>query len=55
MESLPIDWDFAPEISFGLTMAFGRARPETPIIDGQSIWVLIGLGVAALIAFLPRQ
>ncbi|MFC2081946.1 hypothetical protein ACFLR0_02060 [Candidatus Bipolaricaulota bacterium] len=55
MESLPIDWDFSPELSVGLTVAFGRARPTTPIYDGQSIWVLIGLGVAALIAFLPRQ
>ncbi|MBU0596122.1 hypothetical protein KJ567_05520 [Candidatus Bipolaricaulota bacterium] len=55
MESLPIDWDFSPELSFGVTVAFGRARPETPVYDGQSIWVLLGLGVAALIAFLPRQ
>jgi len=53
-ESLPIDWDFAPDISLGLTVALGRARPEEPVYDGQSIWILIGLGVAALIAFLPR-
>ena len=53
-ESLPIDWAFSPELSLGLTVALGRARPESPIYDGQSIWILIGLGVAALIAFLPR-
>jgi len=54
IEALPIDWTFSPELSLGLTVAFGRARPEAPVYDGQSIWILVGLGVAALIAFVPR-
>ena len=54
VEALPISWTLSPEISLGLTVAMGRARPETPWVDGQTLWILVGLGVAALVAFLPR-
>jgi hypothetical protein len=55
LEPLPISWVFAPEIALGFDIGLGRARPEAPRFDGEYIWVLVGLGVAALIAFLPRQ
>jgi hypothetical protein len=55
IEVLPITWTFSPEISLGLSLALGRARPETLEVDGQTLWLLTGLGVAALIAFLPRK
>lgn len=54
-ESIPVDWVFSPEISFGFSMALGSGRPDPLIFDPMSLWLVIGLGVAALIAFLPRQ
>jgi len=54
LEALPVSWQFSPEISLGLTVAIGRARPSTLFADGPTLWILVGLGVAALIAFLPR-
>lgn len=54
-EPLPIHWTFAPEFSLGMTIAFGSARPDPLIYDPATLWLLVGLGVAALIAFLPRQ
>jgi len=55
LEPLPIEWVFSPEIALGLNVALGRARPESPRYDGDYLWVLLGLGAAALIAFLPRK
>jgi hypothetical protein len=55
IEPLPITWAFSPEISLGLSLAIGRARPAATGIDGQTLWLLAGLGVAAMIAFLPRK
>jgi hypothetical protein len=54
VEALPVSWTLAPEISLGLSVAIGRARPTTLFADGPTLWILVGLGVAALIAFLPR-
>ena len=54
VEPLPVTWTFNPEISLGVTVALGRARPGTLHADGATLWILVGLGVAALIAFLPR-
>ncbi len=55
LEPLPISWVFSPEIALGFNVGLGRARPESPRYDGDWLWVLAGLGTAALIAFLPRQ
>ena len=54
-EPLPIQWTFAPEFSLGLTVAFGSGRPDPLIYDPATLWLVVGLGVAALIAFLPKQ
>ena len=54
-EPLPIEWIFAPEFSLGMMVAFGNGRPDPLIYDPATLWLLVGLGVAALIAFLPRQ
>ncbi len=54
LETLPASWILTPEISLGLTVALGRARPSTLFADGPTLWILVGLGVAALIAFVPR-
>ena len=55
VEPLPVTWTLTPEISLGLTVAIGRARPDTLFADGATLWILVGLGVAAMIAFLPRS
>jgi len=54
IETLPVQWTLAPEISLGVIVALGRGRPGTLCVDGPTLWLLVGLGVAALIAFLPR-
>lgn len=54
-EPLPIQWTFSPEFSLGLTVAFGSGRPDPLVYDPATLWMVVGLGVAALIAFLPRQ
>jgi len=55
LEAIPVSWVLSPEIALGIDVGFGRARPEAPRYDGEYIWLLVGLGVAALIAFLPRR
>ncbi len=55
VEPLPARWMFSPEISVGASVALGRGRPDSPFVDGPTLWILVGLGVAALIAFLPRM
>jgi hypothetical protein len=54
-EALPIQWTFAPEFSLGMTVAFGSGRPDPLLYDPATLWLVVGLGVAALIAFLPKQ
>jgi len=54
-EPFPLQWTFDPEFSLGMMLAFGNGRPDPLIYDPATLWLLVGLGVAALIAFLPRQ
>lgn len=54
-EPLPIKWTFTPEFSLGMTVALGRGRPDPLIYDSATLWLVVGLGVAALVAFLPRK
>jgi len=55
LQKLPIEWSLSPEIAVGFNLGLGRGRPIAPRFDGGYIWLLVGLGVAALIAFLPRS
>jgi hypothetical protein len=55
LEPLPVTWTLAPEVSIGFAMGLGSARSQSPRYDGDALWVLLGLGVAALVAFLPRK
>lgn len=54
-EALPLHWTFDPEFSLGLTVALGSGRPDPLMYDPATLWLVVGLGVAALIAFLPKQ
>jgi len=55
LESLPVEWTFSPELSFGLTVALGSGRPDPLFFDPATLWLVVGLGVAALIGFLPKE
>jgi len=55
LQKLPISWSLSPEIALGFDIGLGRGRPVAPRVDGGYIWLLVGLGVAAMIAFLPRS
>lgn len=55
LEAFPISWVLSPEIAIGFDVGLGRARPESPRYDGDWLWILVGLGAAAMIAFLPRK
>jgi hypothetical protein len=48
-------WTFSPEIALGFCVGLGSARPASPQFDLAYLWLIVGLGVAALLAFLPRQ
>ncbi len=52
---IPSLGSFAPELSAALSVAFAPVRPEPLAHDAATLWLVVGLGVAALIAFLPRQ
>jgi len=54
LDALPLDWAFAPQMCVGISLGLGRARPETPRVEFDVLWVLVGLATAALVAFLPR-
>ncbi|MCG7844636.1 MAG: hypothetical protein MIO90_04310 [Methanomassiliicoccales archaeon] len=55
LDALPLDWAFSPEIALGFCVGLGRARPTGPRLELDYLWLLAGLGVAALLAFLPRR
>ena len=55
LDPFPLAWTFTPEIALGVQVAIGRARPESPRLDGDYLWFLVGLAAAAMIAFLPRK
>ena len=54
-EPIPVQWTFSPELSLGLTVAFGSGRPDPQFFDPATLWIVVGMGVAALIAFLPKH
>lgn len=55
LEAFPLEWTFSPEIALGVAVGLGRARPTSPHFEFDYLWFLVGLGVAALLAFLPRR
>ena len=56
LERIPVSWRLYPEVSLGLSLALGRARPIRPAADeAWYFWLLAGLGVLAIIAYYPRR
>lgn len=54
LDPFPLSWTFSPELSASLAVALGPAPPPEPVLDLGTLWFVVGLGVAAAIAFLPR-
>jgi hypothetical protein len=56
LDPFPLSWTLHPQVSLALLVAFGSARPPGPSPQNLwSAWLLVGLGVAALLAYYPRS
>ncbi len=55
LDPLPTTWSFNPEIALGVTLGLGRVRPPCPRVDGDYLWLIIGLWVLAFIVYYPRS
>jgi hypothetical protein len=56
LELLPPTWTLHPEVSLGVSLAFGEARPASPQEDeGMYLWIIVGLSVLTLLAYYPRS
>ncbi len=55
LDPFPLQWTFSPEVSLGFSVGLGRATPDRPAWDFDYLWLITGLAVAAVVAFLPRQ
>jgi hypothetical protein len=54
LDKLPARWILSPELCLGTTLALGPIRPSQAGPDAYYLWVLVGLGVAALLVYYPR-
>lgn len=55
LDPFPLSWTLHPQVSLALLVAVGSARPTGPSPKNLwSAWLLVGLGVAALLAYYPR-
>ncbi len=56
LDPFPLSWTLHPEVSLGVLIAFGPARPAGPSLENSwSAWLLVGLGVLALLAYYPHS
>lgn len=54
LDSWPPTWTLHPTVALGTEIAFASVRPSTLRTDGEYLWLLVGLGVLALLAYYPR-
>ena len=54
LDKLPAGWILSPELCLGTTLALGPIRSSQAGPDAYYLWVLVGLGVAALLVYYPR-
>ena len=55
LDSIPPAFALHPQASVGARLVFGPAVPHSQSIDGVTLWIIVGLGALALVAFLPRN
>jgi len=56
LDSFPLSWTIHPEVSLGILVALGPARLAGPTLENSwSTWLLVGLAVAALLAYYPHS
>lgn len=54
LDPIPLTFTLHPQISLGASLVFGPPAPHPGLIDGRTLWVIVGLGVLVLVAYLPR-
>ena len=54
LDTLPPRLVLSPSVSLGMTLGLGTVRPSPSWIDEYYLWVLVGLGVGALLVYYPR-
>lgn len=54
LDLLPPSWSLDPMITLGAELGFGKVRPDPPRSNGNYLWLLVGVGVLALLAYYPR-
>ena len=54
LDLLPPSWTLDPMITLGVELGFDKVRPDPPCTDGNYLWLLVGIGVLALLAYYPR-
>ena len=54
LDPIPLTFTLHPQVSLGASLVFGPAAPHPGLIDGLTLWVIVGLGVLVLVAYLPR-
>ena len=54
LDPIPLTFTLHPEYSLGVSLVFGRGLPLSPQVDQVTLWIIVGLGVLALVAYYPR-
>jgi len=54
LDPIPLTFTLHPQISLGASLVLGTPFPRQPQVDRMTLWIIVGLGVLALVAYLPR-
>ncbi len=55
LDPIPLTLTLHPELSLSASLIFGRGLPHPPQVDQMTLWIIVGLGVLALVAYSPRS
>ncbi len=55
LDPIPLTFTLHPEISLGASLVFGKGLPHSGQVDQMTLWIIVGLGVLALVAYSPRS
>jgi hypothetical protein len=54
LDLLPPTWSLDPMVTLGAELGFGKVRPVPLRLDGEYLWLLVGVSVLAILAYYPR-